>query len=281
MASPKDWEAVRGIAEAFAKQFFQAIQPAAASLGEQALALRKAVEQEVSVHIDAIMQLAGKALLAKQIEELNYALADRAWFVPVLLSEDRVRVLHRAAVTDGNVDGAITQLLAYCDEDLAQQIIDATCSQRGFEKRENLLREAYAAHTQGYYALSIPVILAQAEGAYLDMLETHGIVNAAYLFTKDEWDIASVEEFIGMLPLNELMFASALRGFSTSMCKQVTERVRSSSDLDQLRIQYPNGFLSRHGVLHGRDTDYGTRDNSLRSLFVLDTVRARCLRDVP
>lgn len=278
---PDQWEQIRKISEAYCKAFFEAMQPAQERFFKRIAAFHEAAQEEALNLATAALNLAKKEQLVKKMEQVNDTLAQHAWFVPPLLSEGQITQLHRLAVVNGDANAAIAELIDYCDAGLPEKIVDAACSQKAFGNRTLLLRQALEAHTEGRFALSIPVFLAQAEGAYLQTLEAHGIFDDAYLFKKGEWAKAPVERFIEGLPLTEVLFASTFRAFSVTMCEQFTATVKSTKDLKRLKAKYPRGFLSRHAVLHGRDEGYATKENSLRALFILDTVRELVSRLLP
>ncbi len=219
-----------------------------------------------------LADFAKKARFAAEKEELNRVLEPHGWFVPTLLSQDQVADLQRIAVVDKDADAAIVKLIEYSDEGLDKRIVDAAYACKAFKNRRALIGEALEAHIEGRYALSIPVFLAQAEGAYLQTLEKHGI-SGDMLFRKSNWDSNDIEALIEELPVSEIVVASTLRGFSTAMYTQFAAKVYSSQDLKSLKNQYSKGFLSRHAVFHGWDESYNSKENSIKALFLLDSIR--------
>lgn len=236
--------------------------------GKQLADFRAAIEGITKPLVD----FAKKARFAADKEELNRVLEPHGWFVPPLLSQDQVADLQRIAVVDKDADAAIVKLIKYSDDGLDSRIVDVACAHKAFKKRRVLIDEALEAHIKGRYALSIPVFLAQAEGAYLQTLEEHGI-SRDMLFRKSNWDPNDVEALIEELPVSEIVMVSTLRGFSTAMYTQFAARVYSSQDLKSLKNQYSKGFLSRHAVFHGWDESYNTKENSIKALFLLDSIR--------
>ena len=263
------WEQIRKLSEAYCEAFFKAMKPALQELSKRGTEL-----QEVAQNVgEAIPGITKTAQLASRIAEVNDALKEEGWFVPPLLPEGQITRLHQLTVVNRDSDTAIAELIGYCDDGLAAKIIDAACSHKAFENRTVFLRQALQAHMEGKFALSIPVFLTQAEGAYRQILEVSKISNNAPLYNTKEWKEAFGDDLAGELPITEIVLAVVLRGFSASMSEQFTARVTSIVDLERLRARYPKGFLSRHAVLHGRDNQYATKENSIRALFILDTVR--------
>jgi len=262
------WEQARRLSRAYLEAFPKVMRSIEVELSQWC----EAVGKESLRLAMAVQNLAREAQLAEMRGQLNDVLAQHAWFVPPLLSPEEVKQLHQIAVVNGDVCAGIEKLVAYCDEGVVEEIVETACRHKAFASRIPILRQALEAHKDGKFALSIPVFLAQAEGAYLEMLEAHGVSDRwTYLFNKEEWN--SIDKLIGELPCTEIVLAETLRAFSTVMCEQFVARVRSFQDLEQLKAKYPEGFLSRHAVLHGRDVGYATKENSIRAAFILDTVR--------
>jgi len=264
------WEQAHRLSRAYLEVFLKVVRSIEVELSQWC----EAVGKERLRLAMTVQNLAREAQLAEMRGQLNDVLAQHAWFVPPLLSPEQVKQLHQIVVVNGDVCAGIEKLVAYCDEDeeVVEKIVDTASRQKAFASRISILRQALEAHKDGKFALSIPAFLAQAEGAYLEMLEAYGVSDRrTYLFDKEEWN--SVEELIGELPCTEIVLAETLRAFSTVMCEQFVARVRSFQDLEQLKAKYPKGFLSRHAVLHGRDVGYATKENSIRASFILDTVR--------
>jgi len=254
----------------------QWVEPAAKLAEELGKALHESyrtLRPYVSELQASLLSLAFKAHLAKGMEDLNGALEKHGWFVPPSLSANEVSRLREMVVMRGEADAAVDLLLELCDSGLSGRIIDAACSHRAFEDRVPLLREGLAAHGEGRYALSIPVLLAQAEGAYLGFLEGKG-VSSTGMYKHEEWAASEIEALAALLPLGALVSFTALQGFSKTMYEQFTARVLSAAELAALQARFPRGCLSRHAVIHGRDPAYATRENSAKALFIVDSVRA-------
>jgi len=113
--------------------------------------------------------------------------------------------------------------------------------------RAPLLRDAFAAHREGRYALSIPVMLAQAEGLARDVM-------GLKLFSKAERPNARAT---GTLRL----------ALISAFYEKANVVIRNTDEL-------PQGFdgLNRHAVLHGIDSNYATEVNGLRAISLLNLV---------
>ena len=117
-------------------------------------------------------------------------------------------------------------------------------------RRMCVLREAFDAHREGKYSLSIPVFLSQADGIWWDefsesVFQVQGRSRAAQDYIEEnrsDYFTAFFDIFEEQVPL----WVSA------------SER---SQSFDQ---------LNRHLVLHGEAVDYGSEENSLKAISFLN-----------
>lgn len=116
--------------------------------------------------------------------------------------------------------------------------------------RAAIITDAFQAHREGRYSLSIPVMLTQADGVIYDKHQRQ-------LFTKKSK--AGLKELVLNMPADDLrvIFIEAL-----SVDIPLTRRTQ----------ELPAGFdgLNRHAVLHGTDLNYGTEINGLRAVSILN-----------
>lgn len=117
-----------------------------------------------------------------------------------------------------------------------------------FPNRAHILDQAFSAHKQGNFYLSVPAFLAQADGIYFEFNGKN------FFITKDAKGKFSAET----KNLDELM-KSLLAPFSESTSIRKTERERGSDFI----------YLNRHVVMHGESLDYGTEVKSLQALSFL------------
>jgi hypothetical protein len=117
-------------------------------------------------------------------------------------------------------------------------------------RREDVLRQALEAHTRGLYALVVPVLIAQAEGIVADLAGHAGPMGGG--------------------PLKQHVERLAARD-------RWTELMISAFWKDVLLERFEHGDpappLSRHAILHGGDTRYGTERNSQTTILLIDHLR--------
>lgn len=209
----------------------------------------------------------------EQIEVLNSFLEDQGWFVPPILDEEE-QVALLEMVESGNASDAVIQsLLEWCESGGGRTIVETASSSRAFSGRASLLEEAFEAHEEGKHALSIPVFLSQAEGAFIGWLVSLGFGSdkpglfkkkTAGEFKNISWETRD---------FTEIILAAHMSSFSGTLSSQLTASAWTPADLKDMQTRYPRGFLSRHGVMHGIDTSYASPENGVKALFVIDVLR--------
>lgn len=127
-------------------------------------------------------------------------------------------------------------------------------SKRLLIRRMHILEAAVTAHGRGEYVLSIPALLAQAEGIIADGFRHPGRMGSA-----------TYAEYV------QRLFDSGEKG-------QIAVAVNKGVQAFWQGVLYtPFGHgqpitspLSRHAVLHGGDVDYGTPERSLMAILLVD-----------
>jgi hypothetical protein len=119
-----------------------------------------------------------------------------------------------------------------------------------FPNRADILGDAFEAHRQEKYNLSVPLLLMQADGVWWDRLSRNvfsgGFTNA-------------VDDLVGKVP------DSTIRELVRALSYKQLPLVMTSKNRDI-------GFseLNRHQIIHGEVTDYGTEENSLKAVSFLN-----------
>jgi hypothetical protein len=151
------------------------------------------------------------------------------------------------AFREGAKDEAQQWLIDYFNRRLEE--IEQTLVAR-HPKRSAIIANAFQAHRQGHYNLSIPVLLAQADGVIHDRHQRQ-------LFSKQRG--ANLTQILADLPDDDVR-AIFIAAFYVDI-----PLTRNTKHL-------PDGFdgLNRHSVLHGTDSNYGTEINSLRAVSILN-----------
>lgn len=123
-----------------------------------------------------------------------------------------------------------------------------------YPHRARLLRQAFEAHREGKYGLSIPVFLAQADGIFWD--RTPGNQNLFIGYQRS----GAYDQYASQISGN---FDLALL-YPISIPLPLWRNWNERSETEEFRV-----CLNRHQVLHGESTDYDTEQNSLKAISLL------------
>ena len=118
-----------------------------------------------------------------------------------------------------------------------------------YPHRREILRDAFDAHREGKYNLSVPVLLAQADGLWWDRFSRS-------FFSRQGRRVLDDED---VLELHGRIDTAFLEFFQESAPLWQSIRERDSKVI----------ALNRHQVLHGEALEYGTEYNSLRAISFL------------
>jgi hypothetical protein len=118
------------------------------------------------------------------------------------------------------------------------------------KKREQIVRDALAAHRAGQYTLTVPALMPLAEGLSAEIVgNTTGRQNVVKTVALD-WKAREQEVWTEL--------------YSDVVIHVIYKTYDFAKD--------PAPYLNRNGILHGRVPDYGTELNSLRVFFLVDSV---------
>jgi hypothetical protein len=134
--------------------------------------------------------------------------------------------------------------------------VESWVSER-FPARAPLLKEAFAAHREGRYALAIPVFLAQADGMCDEALGRNG-----HLFTGAPGRVQERARLLEELAAQEDSFFldAILEPLKTALPSSIANKAWLESQ----------EIFSRNAILHGMDLGYGTELNALRAISLVD-----------
>ena len=256
-STPPGWDALLRNAESAAASM-RAIERAVAAERSREREIERAVQ-----HFDAIRRVAEASL--RTYEESVAAI--RAFSHPAKDEETIIcTLMEHGWVPDMDLTlGQLRQWAAALDPEnpeLVKQANDATCERlrdrlddieakliSEFPCRAVILRDAFDAHRQGKYTLSVPAFLTQVDGFFYDRCDA----NLFYHKGRKE-----LRKRVEAMP-NELTRMYLMTLLNTRLPLLLSEECR------------PDDFtgLNRHQVLHGLVTDYDTQENSLKAIALL------------
>ena len=172
--------------------------------------------------------------------------AENGWYVdPELSLPDLFEIADLFEI--GNKESAHQKL---CDhfEFRLDGIQDNICGR--FSNRSRVLYAAFNAHRKGEYALSVPVLLSQADGICKDLV-------GAQLYARRD----GIPMLASYLPVDNGS------PFSASLYSPIVEPFPISAGSAERSNK--TDLLFRHSIMHGEQCDYDTRVNSYRSISLL------------
>lgn len=140
--------------------------------------------------------------------------------------------------------------MAHFLESHLEQIEEVLCEKH--KNRAEILKAAFSAHKQGNYILSIPPLLAQAEGICAEKL---GISP----FSRDKKNHIRLQDKVPP----EFFNGFILRYFNPLVLHEDIRK--KSAHVHPLQ-------LNRNSILHGSSTEYATRENSLKAISFLSSL---------
>jgi hypothetical protein len=185
------------------------------------------------------------APLAAEARITVLSLAQRGWYLdPKLTMRQTMYVLE---VYSRGAHRKAEQLLSRYYEKHLSTIEREVCNMS--PSRAKILRAAFWAHRRKKYGLSVPILLMQADGMCLDVLNTQ-------LFQRRSGRPATAEA-LGALSAPTLAFLAPLM-----------EPVPITASRQE-RTTLPPGEINRHAIIHGESVTYGTRVNSFKAISLL------------
>jgi len=231
--------------------------------------LLREIEPSLKAFREGIAKLRPKVEQSQKINKINDELSKRGWFVSPSWNEELINNLYETLNQGKNVDELVATVVSYYgnNPERTRGILEKAYEHSVFAIRRKLLDEAFEAFLQGMYGVAIPVFLAQSEGALKECL-----LGKTNLFNKNSANklrkLAKERLTVDELILDEVMYE-----FSNALGEQFAAgSIHGAQDIVKLENQYGYRPLSRHAVLHGIDTSYGTKENALKALFVVAVI---------
>lgn len=226
----------RGI-EAVAKEL--------APFGEALAALGKWVEENDDAIRRITKRLLEEPLDTKTRQENLEKLAELGWYLDPGMTLFAPTQLVRA-LSEGHEQEVLDAVRNYYAQRL--DVIEETV-RASFPHRDEILRDAFDAHRDGKYSLSVPVLLTQVDGMWHDRVSKSLFMRRERSEAVDDLDQENQHRF----------FEPLIGVFNESIPLWMSVNERSATFTE----------LNRHQVLHGEVVDYGTEENSLKAISFL------------
>ena len=188
-------------------------------------------------------------------DKIRQDLAQRGWFIAGSLYPHQFLPLARSLK-----EQAEDQVENFLKIHVRNQVlcIKESATTR-WRDRAEILADAFDAHIAEKYTLSVPVLLAQADGISSELL-------GAYLFTNRKGSIKDAASKSIESHFHERPLAKSFLGLLLETSGLRTDTHKRDEFSASGRAFSP---LNRHGVLHGLDSDYTTEANGLRGIALI------------
>ena len=181
-------------------------------------------------------------------------LGEEGWFLdpampaPLLQEIERLFDEHPDEIAEGLSDFFRTRL-----DIIEEALIDS------YPHRGHLFQQAFEAHREGKYGLSIPVFLTQADGIFWDQTS-----EKQNLFMSSRQRERAYYEYVSQISNSHIVIYLHPLSIPLPLWMNRNERAERGD---------PCVGLNRHQVLHGESVDYGTEQNSLKAISLLSYLR--------
>ena len=151
-----------------------------------------------------------------------------------------------------------------------RRAVDDWSSYEFFSRRMHIFRDALDAHISGKWTLTIPALLPHVEGIAWEILVAEGLHLEKSTLVRHKGGNNYLSSLFGYLPASEVNPTKDV--IIDSLLDYLEGTLYSYHDFKH-RPETPLQFqLKRHAILHGHDTKYDTRINSLRCFLALDAL---------
>ncbi|NOY43103.1 MAG: hypothetical protein GXP26_14885 [Planctomycetes bacterium] len=182
--------------------------------------------------------------------------AEHGWYVGASLTARQLATLKRL-IPEGGHEADIEAFMVDHVRSTLTEIENSAFT--AWPNRKPILEDAFSAHRSGQYSLSIPCLLAQADGMAFDILD-------AFAFTNHSGNIsAKTRQLID----SDIPSYSTMSSYVGILLEDAAMRDRTGVRDEKRDLGAPMSPLNRHGVMHGIDTDYPNEANSLRVVSLI------------
>ena len=194
------------------------------------------------------------------VQQAQDLAASRGWYIGAS-SESLSEVAELARLGEGGDAQVIENWLVRKTRTRTESIRDRLLE--SFPSRSTVLEQAFEAHDRSHYGVSIPAMLAQADGIHFDILDQH-------LFTKNNRRRLKRRLSERLESSQRFDFSSVVFVFLRPLVRHSALEENTQSRDSQPRTNESADPLNRHGVLHGIDLTYATELNGLKTVALLD-----------
>lgn len=191
--------------------------------------------------------------LPDDLENESIKLMNRGWFIwfldghmPDLYEKINSLIGRSDKYQDSYLEKYINENTPYFESELCLK----------HSSRENQIKDAFKSHASGIYFASIPTFLALSEGIGRDLYPGIGIFSK-HKSNSQKSGLPRTDDIFDEISGLDVFEEAVLKPLRVS--SEVTKSIYRPSCAD-------NKLLNRHLIMHGNSDQYGTRENSLKSI---------------
>ena len=190
------------------------------------------------------------------------------WLAPSMSEElvGKIVSLYEADAGSGTVHSMVCRYYAKEDWARLEKVLERCRNNSLFKSRMKLIDEAFRAHREGLYNLSVTGLLVHLEGIAVDYVKKHKLLPAVGGKTRKIILAALNNTPYSLLDVRTYAGVSALVAY-------VENSMFASVDFDKEHVRlHGENRLMGHAVRHGRQVAFGSRMNSLRLFLIIDVM---------
>lgn len=218
-------------------------------------------------------ELLGQNMVSRRRFRLLQArLLDNGWYLPEDLSDDLVDRIE-TALEDEQHSEVSSLLIA---ESNHRMTLIEHAVQTYWPDRQKIVIDALNATREGKHSLSIPVLIIQFEGmfidAFADLVGKNKVLGYFWKQNTRKKQIDTYRKLIGSKPPsfdNSYKLFQCLRSEVLCGSPSIAEDTRSQEWHQRRGSDSNYGPLNRHLVLHGTDVKYPSVENSARAIMLV------------
>ena len=190
------------------------------------------------------------------------------WIAPSMSEElvGKIVRLYEADAGSGTVHSMVSRYYAKENWCRLEEVLERCRNNSLFKSRMKLIEEAFQAHREGLYNLSVTGLLIHLEGIAADYVKKHKLLPKVGGKTRQ----------IILAALNDTPYSLLdVRTYAgvRSLIAYIEDSMFTSVDFDKEHIRlHGENRLMGHAVRHGRQVAFGSRMNSLRLFLIIDVM---------
>lgn len=200
--------------------------------------------------------------IPEHVDKVHAYLAQQGWFVPFHMAPISKFREYSVLIDNEEYDRIEKDLQDYIRTNFN---FIRSSSKMHFANRYRIIDSAIEAHENGNYLLSIPTLLAQADGMFSELIDKT-------FYSNNESDLEDIRR--------RLLKKLAAKGHPTNtsslgylLIKQLQEKSVLHENFDEFekrKIQNTEvNPMNRNYILHGKDLSYDTEPNGLRAIALI------------